>query len=327
MNFLILFYIIFFFLNLILLVKINFLANYFGLIDYAKDKPHFLDTPKFGFFISLLIIISLFLIFTFYEINKIYFIITIYIGLFSLIGYLDDKFNLAVKTRILISLIISIIFFSYNPNDYFVSVSFLYIINILLLIFFTLGFIHLINITDGMNGLIPSLFLYSCIYYFFKGYEYLDIYFQILIILSILSISVFIIPNFLGITFLGNSGSYFISIIISLLFMDLYSKSILEYSDILMIFYIPLIDGIRVTIKRIYNKQSPFKGDLNHIHHMIKKKIFKFIFFFILFLPSLINFFFQDFTIYICIVFFIIYSIFYLKIKNLKLIKVEKKEN
>ena len=178
-----------------------------------------------------------------------------------------------------------------------------------------------------MNGLIPSLFLYSCVYYVFKGYEYLDIYFQILVILSILSISVFIIPNFLGITFLGNSGSYFISIIISLLFMDLYSKSILEYSDILMIFYIPLIDGIRVTIKRIYNKQSPFKGDLNHIHHMIKKKIFKSIFFFILFLPSFINFFFKDFTIYICIVFFIIYSIFYLKIKNLKLIKVEKKEN
>ena len=129
----------------------------------------------------------------------------------------------------------------------------------------------IVNISDGINGLVPSLFLYSCIYYLLKGYPDLEVYFQILIIISVTSISIFIIPNFLGLCFLGNSGSYFVSILISLFYMELYSHEILEYSDILLIFYIPFIDGLRVTFKRIINKTNPFKGDLTHIHHLVRK--------------------------------------------------------
>ncbi len=311
MNSLAIFYSIFFILNLILLFKIKWFAINLGLIDFAKNKSHSFDTPKFGFFISILILSSIFFLIFIYKIDYKYLFFTSYIGIFSFLGYLDDKFELSVKLRIFISLIFSILFFLYNPNEYFVSKSFNNIINLSLLIFFTLGFIHLINITDGMNGLIPSLFLYSCIYYLLKGYESLDIYFQILMTLSIISILVFIIPNFLGFCFLGNSGSYFVSIIISLFFMDLYSKSILEYSDILMIFYLPLIDGIRVTIKRLLNNKNPFKGDLSHLHHLIKsKKLFCYLFFLILYLPSSINFFFRDYTILIAIISFISYFTF-----------------
>ena len=48
-----------------------------------------------------------------------------------------------------------------------------------------------------------------------------------------------------------NCGSYFISILISIFYMKLYSINLLEYSDILLIFYIPLIDGLRVTVTRV----------------------------------------------------------------------------
>ncbi len=234
-------------------------------------------------------------------------------------GYFDDRFELSVKKRIFYSLLITLIFFYINPNNYFVSESFNIYVNYFLLIFFTLGFIHLVNISDGINGLVPSLFLYSCIYYLLKGYPDLEVYFQILIIISVTSISIFIIPNFLGLCFLGNSGSYFVSILISLFYMELYSHEILEYSDILLIFYIPFIDGLRVTFKRIINKTNPFKGDLTHIHHLVRKdKIKTYLYFLQVFLPSFINFFFKDYTIFIAGVSFIVFFVFFMSVRKNK---------
>ena len=307
------------FLSIFFLIKLKPLAIYFHLIDEAKNKIHHIDTPKFGFFLSIVIFINIFLLFFFKSISNENILITIYIFSFSLIGYLDDRYDLSVKRRIFISLVITILFFLYNPNNYYVSNSFNLYINYILLIFFTLGFIHLVNISDGLNGLVPSLFLYSCIYYFLKGYPQLDSFFQILIILAIISISIFILPNFFGFCFLGNSGSYFLSILISIFYMDLYSKNVLEYSDILLIFYIPLIDGLRVTVTRFYKGISPFKGDLTHIHHLIRNNKFLIYFYFALvFMPSLINFFYKDFTIFISFLSTIIFLTFYLYVKNIK---------
>ena len=73
--------------------------------------------------------------------------------------------------------------------------------------------------------------------------------------------------------------------------MKLYSINLLEYSDILLIFYIPLIDGLRVTVTRVI-EENPFKGDLSHLHHMVRNSKFLTLTYFILVLaPSLLNFF------------------------------------
>lgn len=303
-------------LSVFFLIKLKPLATYLHLIDDAKDKIHQIDTPKFGFFLSIIILFNILLLFFFFKSSYNNILITIYIFSFSFIGYLDDRYDLSVKKRFFLSLIITSIFFFYNPNNYYVSFLFNPYVNYFLLIFFTLGFIHLVNISDGINGLVPSLFLYSCLYYLFKGYPDLELFFQVLIVTSAVSISIFVIPNFLGLCFLGNSGSYLVSILISLFYMDLYSINILEYSDILLIFYIPLIDGLRVTFMRIFKGVSPFKGDFTHIHHLVRKNNFlKYIYFLQVFLPSLINFFFKDFTIFIAISFVIIFSFFYIYVR------------
>ena len=305
-------------LSIFFLIKLKPLAIYFHLIDEAKNKIHSTDTPKFGFFLSIIIFVNIFLLFFFKSFSNENILITIYIFSFSLIGYLDDRYELSVKRRIFVSSLITILFFLYNPNNYYVSNSFNLYINFFLLIFFTLGFMHLVNISDGINGLVPSLFLYSCIYYFLKGYPQLDSFFQILIILAITSISIFILPNFFGFCFLGNSGSYFLAILISIFYMELYSKSVLEYSDILLIFYIPLIDGLRVTIFRLYKGISPFKGDFTHIHHLIRKnKFLIYLYFVLVFIPSLVNFFYKDFTILIAFLSAVIFLIFYLFVNHI----------
>ena len=42
------------------------------------------------------------------------------------------------------------------------------------------------------------------------------------------------------------------------------------YSEkILILFFLPLIDAIRLFIQRIFNNKSPFQRDLNHFHHLV----------------------------------------------------------
>ena len=300
------------FLNLITLYFIDFLSIKLRLLDLAKNKIHLKDTPKFGFFIFLNLSFFL-LIFSFYnDLNYEGIHITLFIFSFLILGYFDDRNNLSVIFRFSVSSILIIIFYLYYPGFLYVSQLFPYSLNLFLLVFFTLGFIHLINITDGLNGLVPSLFLYSCLYYLLKGYNEFNDLHQLLIVLSIFGISVFFIPNLFGKCFLGNSGSYLVAIIITILYSKLYSTGVVEYSDILLIFYIPLLDGIRVTFKRIINKKNPFEGDLTHLHHIIRNnKRLILIYFLIIYFPSTINFWYENFTIYLSILSFITYIIFY----------------
>ena len=91
---------------------------------------------------------------------------------------------------------------------------------------------------------------------------------------------------------MGNIGSYSVAVIIATIYMELFKENILEYSDILMIFYVPILDGLRVTIRRILVMKSPFKGDFTHLHHLVRgKSKWVFIYFLIIFYPSFFNFF------------------------------------
>lgn len=306
-------------LSIFFLVKLRYLSNIFKLIDAAgKNKVHIIDTPKFGFFFSLIILTNVFLFSFFHSFSSKEIIITLYILSFSFLGYFDDIYEISIIKRIFFSLVITSVFFFLNPNDYYVSNSYSQYLNYFLLIFFTLGFIHLVNISDGINGLVPSLFLYSCIYYLLKGYATFDTYFLILIFTSIISMAIFLIPNFIGFCFLGNSGSYFVSIIISIFYMELYSNELLEYSDILLIFIIPLTDGLRVTLRRLVKGRNPFHGDLSHVHHLVRNnKSETFIYFFLVFSPSSINFFFRDYTILIACISLLLFFIFFIHVKKI----------
>ena len=299
-------------ISFLILIKLDYLSRLFNLIDYAKGKAHSNDTPKYGFYVFFLIILTnLFINFIYFKSIE-YYIFLFYLLSFLLIGFLDDLYDLKVWKRLVLATIVVSLFFYFNYKEYYVSSNFQNVSNYLLLIFFTLGFIHLVNITDGLNGLISSLFTYSCIYYFFKGFYDYDSFYQLFIISNITIFIIFLIPNFFGICFLGNTGAYLIAIITSILYLELYKISAVEYSDILLIYLIPLVDSLRVTTRRILKKTSPFKGDLTHIHHKIRGNKILTIYFSLVFLPSIINYIYIDYTLYIGIsfIFFIIFFIY-----------------
>lgn len=300
--------------SLIYYFNIEFFSRKLGLIDYAKNKSHFLDTPKYGFIFFFLILITLFInAFKDVQANFQSIVFGIYIFSFLVLGYFDDLFDLSVINRIFFSILICFCFFTYFKDLFYISLNFPNWLNIFLLIFFTLGFLHLINITDGINGLIVSLYIYSLLYFSLKINFQFSFFQQNIILTSFIISPLFIWANFMGKCFMGNTGSYLVAIVISLIYIQIFPSSKLEYSDILSIYLIPMIDGIRVSVIRILNKRSPFSGDLLHMHHIVKvNKKFIYFFFMLVFTPSIFNFFFKEFSILIYVIYILIYCFFYI---------------
>ena len=82
------------------------------------------------------------------------------------------------------------------------------------------------------------------------------------------------ILNFKNKLFLGDNGAFLLSGIIGFIFVNKYNNDPLFFSsdEIFLILMVPGIDMLRLFTVRIINKKNPFKGDLNHMHHLLKKK-------------------------------------------------------
>jgi len=99
--------------------------------------------------------------------------------------------------------------------------------------------------------------------------------------------AIFIFFNIKNKIFLGDSGVYLSSSILSyILIRGYYISGILSPEIILIILLLPGIDMLRIFFERVLNKKNPFLGDRNHLHHLLQKKLSntKIIFFFIIFL-------------------------------------------
>ena len=75
--------------------------------------------------------------------------------------------------------------------------------------------------------------------------------------------------------FLGDGGVYLLSFLISQLIILNYKSNyeIFHVEEILLLLYLPGYDLLRLFIYRIFRKKNPFKGDNNHIHHLLLKKL------------------------------------------------------
>ena len=78
----------------------------------------------------------------------------------------------------------------------------------------------------------------------------------------------------MGKCFLGNSGSYFFGFIISIILIKINQANpdLLTSEEILIMLSLPCFELFRLFSERIIRQQSPFSGDLNHIHHLLNKK-------------------------------------------------------
>ena len=325
------FYII---LNFLLFFYFKNISDLINIYDKAEGRK--IHTGNISLAGGVLVFVSIFSFISFSKFYEISFFNQLLINetqtlifllsscIFFLIGLVDDKKDLSSKYKISLFLIFVIFYLNFDPS-LVIEILFFSSINKILLLqnasfVFTLIciiiFINAFNMYDGSNGQVGIYSLIFLLYISFKSQNS-----ELLIIT--LPIILFLILNFKLKTFIGNSGSYFLGFVFSVIIIKIYKldSNYLKADEIILLMFYPIFDLIRLFILRLINNKNPFIGDRQHIHHYLLNKfkknyIVQIYLFILVILPIIIYEVFKINLILILTLNLIIYLLIILKIKN-----------
>ena len=250
-------------------------SNYF-----AKQKIHEGEVPRVG---GLLFLSSFLITLIIIEKNYILSILPLLFGsliVFIFSFYEDLKQSLSPYFRLIILFIGSFVFtfFSELPD---INISLLQsikdheVIKILLFILSLMLLMNGFNFIDGLNGLSSFNFLSIVSSVLYVGYFYNDIFIvHLSVFIIIFAIVVFLFNFPFGKIFLGDSGSYIYALFSGALIIYLFQRhSQLPTLLAMVILSYPITEMLFSISRKILLKYSPLRPDVNHLHHLIFKKL------------------------------------------------------
>lgn len=209
-------------------------------------------------------------------------------GILVFFGVIDDYKELKPLFRLVIQSLACLFLVKYAhfplenlKNPFGLSYAFLKALGYFLTIFFSVGMINAVNMIDGHDGLAGSvvlgqLFFMATIFYVLG--QKINFYLITVFIGLLLSFLSFNFPHLYrkkASIFLGDAGSTFIGFLVAWFSVSI-AQSILfsntTYFRFFIIFWIlayPLFDLYFVSLNRILQGRSPFKGGRDHLHHIL----------------------------------------------------------
>ena len=133
----------------------------------------------------------------------------------------------------------------------------------------TVGIVNAVNMADGQNGLVPSMFVIWSLCLALVGDPVVSAVAQILALVS----SIVLIFNLRGKLFLGDCGSYGVTFVLGLLALMTYAQGRITIETVTVWFYIPVMDCLRLIITRRLQGRSPTAPDTDHFHHRLQAKL------------------------------------------------------
>ena len=265
------------FLISILIYHIIFKYEFFPKIflDFPDQirKKHILPVPKLG----IIFLIPFFILFDFsnssFEYNVHFLVFCL---IFILIGILDDILTIKWTVRIFFEVSSILAYLLLNQelllNELHIdnlNLKYLIYDNFYFLLFFTcfcfVSLVNALNFYDGINNQLSNYLIILFVFFFLETTNYL---FLVLII----SIIIFSLFNFYNKVFFGSASIYLLSFLIFNFSTFYHNKNIIEADTIFLMLLYPGIDLIRLFFSRLSRKKSPFKGDRDHIHHILESK-------------------------------------------------------
>lgn len=185
------------------------------------------------------------------------------IFIFSLIYFFDDLRGIHFLWRILLQILSSlIIFFSipFDGNQIFLIFN----------LFFIIILVNVLNFQDGEDLNISTLLIMIfSVFYFYSELELIKKT-SLVILLFLISFSFFNFKQ--NSLYFGDSGCYFISIIIALFaYNEFENTTLLKFLFSVIIF--PLIDVFYVIVYRIMNNENLLTRNYLHTYQIIAQKI------------------------------------------------------
>ena len=329
------FLIIFFvFFNLLIFLNFEALQKKLVFVDKPdqKLKKHKNPVSLLGGLILLINFYLIIFILKIFNLNDLIFntqfiyIIIFLSTLFYLVGFIDDLKNLTPNLKLLL-ICLSFVFVTFLFPEIklkYIRISFLektYYFNNFSAIFLILSFALLSNALNMFDGINLQLICFSAFIFIIF---ILNNYFPIFFILILICLSFLGILNYKNKLFLGDGGCYLLSSIIGCTFIYQYKyfENFLYGDQIFIILLIPSIDMLRLFIVRTIKKKNPFKGDFDHLHHIVnnyfKNNNYTVIFTILMCIFPSMMLFFDLKTYYILIISIVVYtsSIIYLKSKT-----------
>lgn len=225
------------------------------------------------------------IIYTVMEPNSLLMGLLLYILVLLLLGIADDIKNLSPSLRFCVELFVVGI---YTLTQYMINglyglwniESLPLWISVPLSIIAGVGIINSINLIDGVDGYSSGFGIVSCVIFgtFFWHCE--QEVFAIFLFVTAASLLPFFFYNVFGKKkmYIGDGGTLMIGAIMSSCVFYLLSSSSPCTNDLpegmgivafcLSILCIPVFDTLRVMFGRIARNESPFKGDMTHLHHL-----------------------------------------------------------
>lgn len=204
-------------------------------------------------------------------------------GLVVCVGALDDRHNLGIATRLVAEILIALTIIHTIDlrliwlGDLLGSgpIKMSPIVSYVFTTVAIFGLLNAFNMLDGVDGLLASMTIFTTVFFHFA--TGVDFSLEGIYILSCLT--AFLISNigaapFLPKTFLGDSGSKLIGFIAVCFLLTAASgrvgpEKLIDPSTALFLVALPLFDMVWVTLRRLINRSSPFRGDQSHVHHIL----------------------------------------------------------
>ncbi|AEX54121.1 undecaprenyl-phosphate alpha-N-acetylglucosaminyl 1-phosphatetransferase [Rahnella aquatilis CIP 78.65 = ATCC 33071] len=206
-------------------------------------------------------------------------------GLLVLVGALDDRFDISVKTRAMVQVVIAVVMMSFanltlrslghlmGPWEMVLG-PFGYLVTL----FAVWAAINAFNMVDGIDGLLGGL---SCVSFGSLGiimYDSGHMELAFWCFAMIAAIIPYILLN-LGVlgprykVFMGDAGSTLIGFtVIWILLQSTQGESHpMNPVTALWLIAIPLMDMVAIMYRRLRKGMSPFSADRQHIHHLIMR--------------------------------------------------------
>ncbi|NIY87091.1 UDP-N-acetylglucosamine--undecaprenyl-phosphate N-acetylglucosaminephosphotransferase [Vibrio campbellii] len=206
----------------------------------------------------------------------------------TIIGTIDDKLDISASFRLCVIIAISVwltvgegIALTQLGNLFGFGVLNVGSANVLLTTTAIIGCITAFNMVDGIDGLLGSLASVTFAALGFMFYEVGEIKLTIFCFIFVLAMLPYILCNLELIpkrsfkVFMGDSGSFLIGFTIVWLLIlssqsitDEVQTTLMKPVTALWIIAVPLMDMAMVMLRRMRKKQSPFKADRLHLHHI-----------------------------------------------------------
>lgn len=197
-----------------------------------------------------------------------------------LLGALDDRSDLSVRTRLLVQTILILTVIA-STGVYIHSLGHIFgyeltlgWVGVPVTVVAVIGLLNAFNMMDGIDGLAGSLALVSiAAIVLFAGPNALRGSLALITLLAIAAIP-YLFAN-LGLMgrkiFMGDAGSMVLGYLLAwtLIRLSQESGSQLSPVDVLWCVALPVLDTLAVMYRRLRQGKSPFKPDRGHIHHIL----------------------------------------------------------